>query len=100
MTGKIEAAKVAPGDCIVELVKPANLESVHSVPGPVQHIALIVTDLPAVLDQLAAKGIPFADEVRKINFDVGIRHCFVFGPSTNVAICSILFQNQKTAALT
>lgn len=81
LTGKIEAAKVVLGDCIVELVKPANLENVHSIPGPVQHIALKVTDLPSVMDQLAAKGIQFADEVRHINFDGGLRHCFLFGPS-------------------
>ena len=29
VTGKIEAAKIALGYCIVELVKPANLENVH-----------------------------------------------------------------------
>ena len=81
VTGQIEAAKVVLGDCIVELVKPANLENVRTIPGPVQHIALKVTDLSAVMDQLTAKGVHFADEVRQINFDGGIRHCFLFGPS-------------------
>jgi len=78
VTGKIEAAKVVLGDCIVELVKPANLENVHSIPGPVQHIALRVTDLRSVMTQLAERGIVFTDEARQINFDGGIRHSFLF----------------------
>ena len=81
ITGRIEAAKIVMGDCTIELVKPADLNRVHHEAGPLQHIALKVSDLPAVIQQLTHHGIVFTEEMRTISFDGGIRHCFLHGPS-------------------
>lgn len=82
-TGKVEAAVLRLGDCVIELVKPVDLNSVSNIAGPVQHLALKVNGLEKLIKALEAKGVTFSFEGLETiaNFRNGIRHAFLFGPS-------------------
>jgi len=82
-TGKVEAAVLRLGDCVIELVKPVDLNKVSNIAGPVQHLALKVNGLEKLMTVLEAKGVTFSFEGLETiaNFRNGIRHAFLFGPS-------------------
>ena len=82
-TGKVEAALIYLGSCIIELVVPVDLSRVTSTAGPVQHIALTVTDIEKTIAELTAKGIDFKNEGLEYmpTFYKGIKHAFLYGPS-------------------
>ncbi|MBE3100993.1 MAG: VOC family protein [Firmicutes bacterium] len=82
-TGLIEAAVMALDDCIVELVKPTDLGRVNNSAGPIQHLALRVSDLPSVMQSLKEKGVDFSHEgLEELpTFGKGISHAFLYGPS-------------------
>jgi len=82
-SGRFDVALIKLGDCMIELVRPADLGRVADAPGPVQHIALKVSDLEKVMEVLRGKGIDFQNEGLETltTFRNGIRHCFLYGPS-------------------
>lgn len=80
-TGQLPVATLALGDCVIELVQPAEPARVHTEEGPVQHIALHVTELEQVIDGLLQKGLKLEEEITEIDYEGGVRHCFVRGPS-------------------
>jgi lactoylglutathione lyase len=82
-TGKLDVAVIKHENCIVELVRPADLNRVAKDAGPVQHIALKVYDLEKLMREIQSKGVEFSFEgLEEIpTFWKGIRHAFLFGPS-------------------
>lgn len=82
-TGRIEAAVMRLGGCIIELVVPADLTRVSNIAGPVQHLCLKVEQLEKVMEELSHKGVEFSHEGVEIisTFMNGIRHAFLYGPS-------------------
>ncbi len=80
-TGFLPVATVVLNDCVIELVRPADDERVNTLEGPVQHIALLVENLDEVIVELKNKGLKFDEDVSKIEYEGGIRHCFLRGPS-------------------
>lgn len=82
-TGELDVAVIKQGSCIIELVRPADLNRVSNTAGPVQHIALKVHNLEETMIEIKSKGIEFSFEGLEIipTFWRGIRHAFVFGPS-------------------
>lgn len=82
-TGKVEAAVLRLGDCVVELVRPADLNYVSNMAGPIQHFALKVDGLEMLMEVIEAKGVTFSFEGLETleTFRNGIRHAFLFGPS-------------------
>lgn len=82
-TGKVEAAVMKLGDCILELVRPVDLGRVSNVAGPVQHIALRVKNLEEIIGDLSAKSISLSHEGVELipTFYHGIKHAFIYGPS-------------------
>ncbi len=82
-TGKVEAAVMRLGDCVIELVVPVDLKRVANTAGPIQHLCLKVDHLSSVMDELSAKGIEFSWEGLETipTFMNGIRHAFIYGPS-------------------
>jgi lactoylglutathione lyase len=82
-SGKIDAAIVRLNDCVIELVRPADPSRVAKDAGPVQHIALRVSDLSSMLQDLASKGARFEFEgIEELPTLLdGVRHVFIYGPS-------------------
>ena len=82
-TGKVEAAVMRLGDCIIELVRPVDLSRVSNIAGPIQHLCLKVFELERVMGELSARGIAFSQEGVEVipTFMKGIRHAFLYGPS-------------------
>jgi catechol 2,3-dioxygenase-like lactoylglutathione lyase family enzyme len=82
-TGKIHAAMLKLGDCIIELVVPVDLNRVNNTAGPLQHLALKVDSLEKTIEKLEAKGIDFSKEKLEFltTFYTGIKHAFLYGPS-------------------
>lgn len=82
-TGKIDAAVISLGDCVIELVLPVDPSRVANEAGPVQHIALKVSNLQPLLKDLASKGVRFEfDGIEELpSLLSGVRHAFIYGPS-------------------
>jgi len=82
-TGDVESAVLRLGDCVIELVKPVDLNRVTNIAGPVQHFALKVNGLEELMEAIETKGVTFSFEGLETitNFRNGIRHAFIFGPS-------------------
>jgi lactoylglutathione lyase len=82
-TGKVKAAVMGFGNCVIELVRPVDLDRVNNSAGPVQHLALKVKDLEAMITELRAQGFDFTTEGLEFlpTFYIGIKHAFIYGPS-------------------
>ena len=82
-TGKIDAAVISLGDCVIELALPVDPSRVANEAGPVQHIALKVSSLQSLLKDLASKGVRFEfDGIEELPTLLnGVRHAFIYGPS-------------------
>ncbi len=82
-TGKIDAAIISLNDCVIELVRPVDPTRVAKNAGPVQHIALWVSDLSSMLKELASKRARFEFEgIEELPTLLdGVRHAFIYGPS-------------------
>ena len=82
-TGKLDMAIVKKGNCSIELVRPADLSVISSKAGPVQHVALKVSQIEALVEKLERSGIEL--HPKKIEFLPtllnGVKHIFLFGPS-------------------
>jgi catechol 2,3-dioxygenase-like lactoylglutathione lyase family enzyme len=90
-TGRLPVATLRRGDCVLELVRPADESRVRRVEGPIQHLAFLVDDLDAAIADLSAKGVPLDEDPELIEYDGGLRHCFVRGPSNErVELCQRL----------
>lgn len=81
--GTSELAFLQVGDCILELVAPADASSViKREAGQIDHVALKVTDLDAEVARLEAAGLQFLAPARQIAlFAKGSRCIFFTGPS-------------------
>ena len=82
-SGKIDAAIISLGDCVIELVLPVDPSRIANEAGPVQHIALKVSNLQSLLKDLASKGVRFEfDGIEELPTLLnGVRHAFIYGPS-------------------
>ena len=80
-TGQLPVATVVLGNCVIELVHPADKSRVHRQEGPIQHIALKVDNLDKTIKELVGKRIPLDEGVSEIQYEGGVRHCFIRGPS-------------------
>ncbi len=83
MPGGTRIAFLRAGSAVIELVMPADAESVKlRQNGRVDHIALEVKDIDAVIDALKAKGIAFdADKAGTAPiFANGSKNIFLTGP--------------------
>ena len=82
-TGKLDVAIVKKENCSIELVRPADLSIITPKAGPVQHVALKVSQIEAVVEKLERNGIEL--HPKKIEFLPtllnGVKHIFIFGPS-------------------
>jgi catechol 2,3-dioxygenase-like lactoylglutathione lyase family enzyme len=82
-TGRLDVAMISAGDCVIELVRPANLSVIASEAGPVQHVALKVSHLEKHVEKLNGRGIKL--HPAKIEFLPtllgGVKHIFLYGPS-------------------
>jgi lactoylglutathione lyase len=82
-TGKLDVAIISIGDYVIELVRPADLSVITPRAGPVQHVALKVSQIEAFVEKLERKGIGL--HPKKIEFLPtllnGVKHIFLFGPS-------------------
>ncbi len=82
-TGRLDVAMVRQGDCVIELVRPADLANVASKPGPVQHIALKVSRIEDHIRQLEKKGVELQPKALESlpTLAGGVKHIFLYGPS-------------------
>jgi len=82
-TGKLDVAVVRLGDCVIELVRPADLSAVTPKPGPVQHVALKVSNLEEHVVTLKERGIELQPAQIQFlpTFFRGVKHIFLCGPS-------------------
>ena len=82
-TGRLDVAIISAGDCVIELVRPANLSVITSEAGPVQHVALKVSHLEKHVEKLNGRRIKL--HPAKIEFLPtllnGVKHIFLYGPS-------------------
>jgi catechol 2,3-dioxygenase-like lactoylglutathione lyase family enzyme len=82
-TGKLDVAMISMGDCVIELVRPADLSVITPKAGPVQHVALKVSHIEAHVEKLERRGIEL--HPAKIEFLPtllnGVKHIFLYGPS-------------------
>ena len=82
-TGKLDVAIISTGDCVIELVRPADLSVITPKAGPIQHVALRVSHLEEHVEKLERRGIELHPE--KIEFLPtlfnGVKHIFLYGPS-------------------
>jgi catechol 2,3-dioxygenase-like lactoylglutathione lyase family enzyme len=82
-TGKLDVAIVKKENCSIELVRPADLPVITPKAGPVQHVALKVSQIEALVEKLKRKGIEL--HPKKIEFLPtllnGVKHIFLIGPS-------------------
>ena len=56
-TGKLDVAIIRRGDCVIELVRPADLSNVASKAGPIQHIALKVSRIEDHIEKLQKREL-------------------------------------------
>lgn len=80
-SGTTHACTLQLGSCILEIVLPPVLDSVHSVAGPVQHFALKVDNLEETILELKNKGIEIKENIEFITYEGGTLHAFIYGPS-------------------
>ena len=82
-TGLVGVCVMELGSCIIELVKPVDLNRVTEIPGPIQHLALRVIDLQDLMKSLEEKGVYFSSEgiAELPTFQKGIQNAFLYGPS-------------------
>jgi catechol 2,3-dioxygenase-like lactoylglutathione lyase family enzyme len=82
-TGRLDVAVVRRGDCVIELVRPADLSNVATKPGPVQHVALRVSNIEEHIRQFEKKGIELQPKKLELLPTLlgGIKHIFLYGPS-------------------
>lgn len=80
-TGPLPVATIQAGSCVIELVRPADLARVIPVDGAVQHIALLADDLDETAAELRRRGVALEEEISTIDYEGGVRHFFVRGPS-------------------
>ena len=82
-TGKLDVALIRAGDCVIELVRPADLSVIAPKAGPVQHVALKVSHIEERVKELEKKEIQLHPD--KIEFLPtllnGVKHIFLYGPS-------------------
>jgi lactoylglutathione lyase len=82
-TGKLDVAFISTGDCVIELVRPADLSVISPKAGPVQHVALRVSHLEEHVEKLESRRIEL--HPTKIEFLPtllnGVKHIFLYGPS-------------------
>jgi catechol 2,3-dioxygenase-like lactoylglutathione lyase family enzyme len=82
-TGKLDVGIISRGGCVIELVRPADLSVITPKPGPVQHVALKVSQIEAHVEKLERKGVEL--HPAKIEFLPtllhGVKHIFLYGPS-------------------
>lgn len=79
-SGRLPVATVVLQDCVIELVHPADESRVRKLEGPIQHLALWVDNMDSILRELADKGITLDEDVSEVQYEGGIRHCFIRGP--------------------
>ncbi len=81
--GTTELAFLEVGNCIVELVAPADNGHINQLkPGQIDHVALKVTDLDVEIARLDKAGIQFFAPARAADiYANGIRCIFFPGPS-------------------
>ena len=82
--GIFKVAMLRMGSCVVELVQPPDSSRVASNHGPVQHIALEVSDLEEVVSELKGKNAVFetGNITTMPDFCLhGVRNIFITGPS-------------------
>src|SRR4030042_455458 len=82
-TGKLDVAIISRGDCVIELVRPADLSVITPKAGPIQHVALRVSHLEEHVEKLERRGIELHPEKIEslptlLN---GVKHIFLYGPS-------------------
>ena len=73
---------ISAGDCVIELVRPANLSVITSEAGPVQHLALKVSHLEEHVEKLNGRGIklhPAKIELLPTLLN-GVKSVFLYGP--------------------
>ncbi len=80
-SGTTHACTLQMGTCVLEIVLPPVLDSVHSAAGPVQHFALKVDHLEETILELKNKGINVKEDIEFITYEGGILHAFIYGPS-------------------
>ena len=82
-TGKLDVAIISTGDCVIELVRPADLSVIASKAGPVQHVALRVSHLEEHVKKLKGRGIELHPaEIESLPTLLnGVKHIFLYGPS-------------------
>jgi lactoylglutathione lyase len=82
-TGKLDVAIISIGDCFIELVQPADPAVITPKAGPVQHVALRVSQIEEHIKKLERRGVELHPS--KIEFLPtllnGVKHVFLFGPS-------------------
>jgi lactoylglutathione lyase len=82
-TGKLDVAIIIKGGCMIELVRPADLSVITPKAGPVQHVALRVSQIEEHVKKLERRGVEL--HPKKIEFLPtllnGVKHIFLFGPS-------------------
>jgi len=82
-TGELDVAIISAGDCVIELVRPADLSRVASEAGPVQHVALKVSHIEKHVEELEGKGIKLQPpKIESLPTLLrGVKHIFLYGPS-------------------
>ncbi|MGZ6220835.1 MAG: VOC family protein [Syntrophales bacterium] len=82
-TGKLDVAVINIRDCVIELVRPADLSVITSKAGPVQHVALKVSHLEEHVERLEKRGIKlYPARIESLpTFLHGLKHIFLYGPS-------------------
>jgi lactoylglutathione lyase len=82
-TGKLDVAIISTGDCVIELVRPADLSVMTSKAGPVQHVALKVSHIDEQVEKLKRRGIELHPaEIESLPTLLnGVKHIFLYGPS-------------------
>lgn len=81
--GTTELAILNVGDCVVELVAPADSGAINQLlPGQIDHLAMLVTDLDAEAARLEQAGVKFfAPAGDAPLYANGVRCIFFPGPS-------------------
>jgi lactoylglutathione lyase len=82
-TGKLDVAIISTGDCVIELVRPADLSVITPKAGPVQHVALRVSHLEEHVEKLERRRIELhPTEIEFLPTLInGVKHIFIYGPS-------------------
>jgi len=82
-TGKLDVAIISTGDCVIELVRPADLSVITSKAGPIQHVALKVSHIDEHVEKLKRREIELHPaEIESLPTLLnGVKHIFLYGPS-------------------